>query len=571
MRVVTPSVIRQLFALLCEDPSKGSRKLGKELDIGHSTVDKYRNLARNKSLSSVDVRAMTDEQIIEIFGLNNKVSIFIVPEWDEIVRYLLSPRKWGCKMNTEHNAWLFYYVKKHWPMHLVNEPLPPDCMSERTFNRRYKEHIDSLGLGFIKHQPNANMQFGPGSMIEIDTIGDKFTYYDTTNECKKNAILFTAVCKFSGYIYAEPMPGADGHCWAQAIINALWFFGGLFECCRMDNDSAICLHGKKYGSVKYSRLRPTVHCLFRDLHIQTDLCPKQSPEWKGSCENSNFQLERELFADATKYKLPLHVSSLDELKRLIGCEVERINLKPRSNSNLSRKALFDQYEKHALQPLPLFRPEVRFLSMGQVKHDGYVCYLHQNYYAGADNIGKRVVVENMHGKHLRILKEITLEEIAFYEIDHDKMTVHYHKADKFTSSKEKIMTRPKEWFITQFNQVSAPHGHIVTLIDVMWSKLARTKPVATRHCNLIWSLYEKAPNDCDVLNDTCEFILKNKDYSDFKHIFIQTYNIMLELKQRTKELDLFSPEAQSAQGTTTANVSTESYLHGATYYEKFEH
>lgn len=55
-------------------------------------------------------------------------------------------------------------------------------MSERTFYRRYNEYLEQQGLAILKHQPNISLNFGPASMLEIDTIGDRFTYIDKNGQ-----------------------------------------------------------------------------------------------------------------------------------------------------------------------------------------------------------------------------------------------------------------------------------------------------------------------------------------------------------------------------------------------------
>ena len=567
MQIVTPQLMRKLFSTIARNPSWGSYKLAEFVGLGHTTVDKYRAMARKQRLSALDVEVMTDDDISKSFGLNKKQVRFIFPDWEEIKSYLLTPRKWGSNMNSEQNAYRIYYVKKYWPNLLDGEPLPPECMSERSFNRYYADYLKSQGLDFIKHTPNANAQFGPASMMEIDTIGDKLSYFDTATSHLKTAVIFTAVSKFSGLIYAEAMPSAEGHCWSHAIINACWFFGGLHEVIRADNDSAITLHGQKFGRSHYSCLRPAVRFLFKELDLTVDLCPRNSPQWKGSVENSNKIIEKQLFSDHERYPQPLRVNGISELNDLILQEVGRINLKPRAHSKLSRRAIFDEYERPRLKQLPLFKPEVRYLSMGRVCKDGYVCYAKNYYYAGGDNIGTNVVIENMHGHRLRILNERTLKEIVNYELDRNLLPpAHHHKDPKFQSETEQIINRTKEWFIDQFSHLTGPHDQILRLIDRIWVNLAQSKPIAVRRCNMIWQIYQQHPQYLEVLNEACGFILHNKDYSDFRDILKQTFLVLLDVKSKQPVTNNPNSQEQSASNTNS-EIRQKSCLHGSAYYE----
>lgn len=569
MNVVKPITIRELFDLISKYPSKGSRGLKTMLQtgkMGRTTIDKYRNIAQKLGLTALNIAAMSDAEISKDFGLSNKPSSFKQPNWPEVVNYLLCPRLWGARMNTEQNAWRFLYVQKYWPDYDFIGPLPEDCMSERTFNRYYLEYLTEHNLAFIKHHPNSGLNFGPASMMEIDAIGDKFKYVDSNSGEVKTAVIFTAVSKFSGKVFARFMPSSEGHCWSQSIIEACWFYGGLFQVVRTDNDSAICIHGR--GNHRGNQLRPSVRILLKELQLTADLCPPRAPRWKGLVENTNGLLERQLFSDPTKYQLPLHAADLDELNKMLMQEVDRINFLPRSGSRLSRQAIFETYEKPYMRALPLMKPSVRWLSCGSVRQDGWAAYLKNYYYAGLKYAGCQILIENQMGQNIRILREDNFKEIASYELDHNRLPPpHYHKAPQFLNEKDEVQQRQKSWFVEQFGSLDEPPEHVLKLIEVIWNNLSQAHSVATRHCNYMWDLYEKHPGDLDALDAACAFILDNKDYSDFKHILKSSFLIMQRLKQQKGVEALQKQEEQVATGSSEAIADT--YLHGADFYDQF--
>lgn len=491
MHVVNPRMIRELFDLISNNPQLGSRQLVKSPQAGgmaRTTIDKYRSTAQKLGLSALEIATMPDSQISELFALNSRKSAFRQPNWQEVSSYLISPRSWGARMNTELNAWRYLYVQRFWPDYKFIGPLPDGCMTVRSFNRYYLDYLQKNGLAFIKHQSNSALNFGPASMMEIDTIGDKFKYIDGSGTVK-TAVLFTAVSKFSGMVFARFMPSSEGHCWAQSIIEACWFFGGLFQVVRMDNDSAICIHGK--GAHRQNKLRPSVHILLKELQLTADLCPCRSPRWKGLNENTNGLLEKQLFSDPTKYQMPLHVANLEELNQMLLQELDRINLLPRSGSRLSRQAIFETYEKQHLRVLPLTKPSVRWLSCGTVRQDGWVAYLKNYYYAGLKYAGHRILIENQMGQNLRILREDNFKEIADYELDRNQLPPpHYHKAPQFLNEQDKVLLRQKSWFIDNFSALDGPHEHVLQLIEVIWGNLSQASPVSTRRCNFLWHMYE---------------------------------------------------------------------------------
>lgn len=581
MKIVQPDTLRQIFTEICKNPELGSRKISDNIGkvVGRTAINNYRNTALSLGLSPADVITMSDDQICNKFGLGHKKAEFKEPDWQEVFSYLTSPRKWGHQTNTQFDAWRYLYVEKYWPDYELSEGrLPEGCMSERTFNRRYVEFLAENGLAFVKHEQNSDLRFGPGSLMEIDTIGDKFNYIrvgQNGEEEAKSAIIFTAVSKFSGKIFAKFIPQSAGPCWAQAIVDAFWYFGGLFQAVRMDNDSAICIHRGKGKSI----LRPSVRVLFDELEVTPDLCPPRKPRWKAGVERANGLIEQKLFGDPNKYELPLHVKNLDELNALLLQELDRINKTPRKDSTLSRQELFEHYEEKELGDLPSFKPLIRFLSNARVNQGGWVYYLKNYYYAGAANAGKEVLLENHMGLRLQIMHERNYQEIASYEIDHVRHEkASYYKDPRFIDERSAVQLRQEEWFVEQFNALPGEHEHILQLIRVIWAKLSKAAPVATRQCNIIWSLYEKNPDDLDALDAACAFLLENGAYNDFKPNMKGTFEQLQQTKLRMgKEAVLraagilSSPEDnkdKSEEGTDNEE-SAGALLHGADYYEKF--
>lgn len=211
-------------------------------------------------------------------------------------------------------------------------------MSERTFYCRYNEYLEQQGLAILKHQPNISLNFGPDSMFEIDTIGDRFTYIDK-NGISCQEVIFTAVLKYLGYLYAEAMLAATDINWASAIINACWYMGGTCEVLRADNDSTICNHSTKSNKGR-SRLRPAVFYIVLDLHMTVDLWPVRSPSGKVPtsapmvfCRPSCLPILH------IRSRCMLTTDDIRELNWLIRNELIRINHKPLNRGQLPHAAV----------------------------------------------------------------------------------------------------------------------------------------------------------------------------------------------------------------------------------------
>lgn len=525
MKTSTPEDIRNIFSTIVANPQYGSRKVASQTGIGHSTIDKYRKIAVEAGLAPAAVASLDDEKICTLFGLQSRRAEFVEPDWEEVRKYLDEPHKWGGTMNTEANAWNFLYVKKYFPDYVAGD-LPPSCMSERTFERRYSEYLDQAGLSICRHSPAVNLNFGPASMVEIDTIGDRLTYVDSLG-VQHQAVIFCGVLKFSGYFYAEAMPSGSGLCWEHATINMFWSWGGLTQVLRTDNDTAICIHGNPSKGTR-TKLRPGMKFLVRELGIGVDLCPVRVPEWKGSIERHNSLIQQNLFADPA-LKEPVAADNLEELNRILSACSLRINSVPRKGGQLSRLEVFRTYEEPHLLPLPLHRPIPRQISLGRVKLNGYVTYLKNFYYAGVDRSGKEILIENLGGKHVKLMDCETYQDIAVYQLDLNRLPPgNHHKAAQFRSEEENIVTRDQKWFETYFATVPGAHDGIDSAVRWLWERYSRTPAVATRLCNVIWSLHEKSPELLEALNQACSMAVKRGLVTDFKSYLHHAYDVLKE-------------------------------------------
>lgn len=570
-QTINIETIRRLVSLIAAQPNISNRKLAQSLGIGRTSATKYRALLDQANISLESIGALSDEVLSRICGFTTNQASFVEPDWEEIRVYLNTKRVWGKMLPTERSAWVNLYLKHYFPNFSGEGCLPDGCMSERTFNRRYSKYLHDKGLDILRHQPYSNNNFGPASMVEIDTIGDRFEYINAKGEHQK-AVIFTAVLKYSGYIYAEAMSSGSGICWAVAIINALYFFGGVPEVLRCDNDKALC----QYGSP--TRLRATIEMVVREFKLGTDLCPVRSPKWKGTNERANLTLQKHLFESQLKSSIP-HVDDLTHLNRVLLQEVMKINSASRSHGQLSRLEIFKRYEESFLKPLPLVRPTVKYMSYAFVRKNGYVTYQNNYYYAGIEQIGKTIIIENNMGKNINLRKDGNLKVIVSYELDKNAISPrHYHKADCFKTETERVTSRTKEWFISAFENLTEPHEAIVKVIQWLFEVFKSSSPVATRLCNQIYNLYSKNPQDIDCLNATCEEIVKKACTTELRTQISRTFNLFSRIKEMgadafskfvTPPLNSTYEQKEDDSSNTTNNQPKDSdSVRGEEYYHE---
>ena len=85
---ISPDQIRSIFKLSFQEPTLGERKLGKRLGLSHSTIGKYKKIAKEANCSAEIVMQMDDEDLKQLFNLQSRKANFIEPDWDEIRKYL---------------------------------------------------------------------------------------------------------------------------------------------------------------------------------------------------------------------------------------------------------------------------------------------------------------------------------------------------------------------------------------------------------------------------------------------------------------------------------------------------
>lgn len=115
----------------------------------------WRNSIYLLNLKAEDVLLKNDVELASIFNIHSRQKDYVEPDYDKIREYVETPRAWANKLNSIANAWRYKYVKVYFPDY-VSGKLPVNCMSLKTFNRRYNQYLEDSGLDFMRRQPNCN-------------------------------------------------------------------------------------------------------------------------------------------------------------------------------------------------------------------------------------------------------------------------------------------------------------------------------------------------------------------------------------------------------------------------------
>lgn len=568
MRKTSFNNIRRLFELKAEKPELSLSALGKTLGMSKTAVFEHLSKATAAGISPKDVLYKSDEELATIFGAETRQNeCFAEPDYEQVRLYLNAPRVSGKLMPSLKDAWHFLYLKQFFPDYNAGE-LPATCMSLSTFIRRYNDYLEQNKLAGTKHSATPSLNFGPGSMIEIDMIGDDYEFIDLTGN-KHITHLFTAVCKYSGLIYAEALEHQTTVDWCRALVNALYTIGGVPEVIRADNDVAITNHGSKSKGT-HTVFKQEFIQLFQKLGTQGELCPVRRPTYKGGNERSNGLANQQLFADPDII-LPIHCKDLKAFNEIILKCVERINLMPRANNQLSRRAIFEADERKSLKRLPTHRPAIIKYQEVTVYQDGCVRYLYNKYVVGTELAGTLVLIAAINGTTLKVYHKDSFKEIVEYPIDYRREhKEHVHKADCFKTAEEQAVTRDCAWFEAfvnkKGNESSIDVSKILETIRAIFAQTPKAQATAVRKCSRLIAPIQAEQENIGLLSHVCGLIMEKKRRGG-KFNFDELLRLYRSLKDSGISLSLLQAANVSHSPSITQQSQSRSInLRGAQYY-----
>ena len=98
------SPISEVFSCILKYPDFGSRNLAEKTGVSRLSIDRFRILVRELDLTPDRISLMFYCQINTLFKRKEKRDDFVILYWEEIRKYLDTPRKWNGHLNTIKNA-----------------------------------------------------------------------------------------------------------------------------------------------------------------------------------------------------------------------------------------------------------------------------------------------------------------------------------------------------------------------------------------------------------------------------------------------------------------------------------
>jgi transposase len=183
-----------------------------------------------------------------------------------------------------------------------------------------------------------------GERLFVDFAGHTMEVIDAATGEIHRAEIFVAVLGASSFIYAEATASQALPDWIGAHVNALNAIGGVPQQIVSDN--------LKAGITKACFYEPTVNRTYADMaaHYRTAIIPARpyKPRDKAKVEVGVQVVQRWILARLRNRRF----FSLAELNRAIRELVENLNDRPMRGWGTTRRALFEQLDRPALQSLP---------------------------------------------------------------------------------------------------------------------------------------------------------------------------------------------------------------------------
>lgn len=212
--------------------------------------------------------------------------------------------------------------------------------------------------------------FTPGSKIEIDYADGIDIVNIQTGEAIKTEF-FVGVLAHSRYTFAEFTMSQKSEDFLSSHVRMLEFFGGSAQTISPDNLKAAVTRAHRYDPV----LNPAYTRLASHYGFAVVPARVRRPQDKAIVERTILIFQRWFFMKVRNRTF----TSLVELNQVLKEYLTSFNLKMHRTFNRTRKAMYEESEKAALQPLPKDPYLVQTFSRAKLSRDCHLAFDHNFY------------------------------------------------------------------------------------------------------------------------------------------------------------------------------------------------
>jgi len=362
-KTIDMNKIRQILRMHTQGKSK--LHISEQTGVARNTVKKYIRQFNRKKLFYEDIIAISDHELEDMFTHHPEVP-----------------------------------SERHQQLHqlfpMIDKEMKKTGVTRTTLWGDYRRQYPSgygltqfcnyYNLWLRKTSPSMHIVHKAGDKMYVDFAGEKLPIVDTQTGEIKEVEFFVAILGASQLTYAEATQSQKKEDFISACENALHYFGGV--------PAAIVCDNLKSAVTKSSKYEPTLNETFADFaeHYQTSLLPARAyrPRDKALVEGAVKILYTRVHA-ALRH---LNFFSLDELNNAVILELENHNKVLMKGRNYSRRAQFDELERHTLLALPEQRYEMKKQQQSTVMKNGHICLAADKHYYSVPYkyIGKKIKV-----------------------------------------------------------------------------------------------------------------------------------------------------------------------------------
>ena len=486
-RKLTMRKIKEILRLKWE-LKLSDRQAGASLKIAHSTVREYVKRAERAGLDWPQAEKMEETELRNKLFPSKSADLNArpQPDWQQIEVELQS------KGVTRMLLWQEYITEQ------------PDGYGYSQFCEHYRR------WGKTQEKPVLRIPKKVGEEAQVDYAGQTMAIIDPQSGEIKKMQIFVGVLGASGLIYAEAHPSQNLPNWVRAHVRMFDFFGGTPKIIRPDNLKA----GVSKPSFYEPDLNPTYHEMA--VHYGVAVIPARvaKPRDKGLGENAVLQVERWVLAPLRKERF----FSLHDLNQAIKQRLTWLNDRKRTDNALSRRMLFEQQEKSALQPLPAYPFDYLEIKQAKVHIDYHVAFK-KHHYSVPHNYTRQTVLIRASERLIEIYHQ------------NQRIACHVRCDQPGYSTEQEHMPANHRWYLTwspqrfsQWAQQVGPHTESL-IMAVLESR--RHPEQGYRTCLGILKLADQSGQD--VLEAACKLALDRGAYS-YRAVkrLIETKKDMLE-------------------------------------------
>ena len=286
-------------------------------------------------------------------------------------------------------------------------PAEANPLGYSQFCRNYNKCTEAEGKKAIMYQEQL-----PGHTLFIDWVGDTVTVmFRSGPEEPVVVYFFLTVLGVGSYAFCEGFLSMDQNSWNQGNLDALDFYGGVPYVVTPDNTKTAVIHRKLYDT----ELNHAYLDMAWKYRFSIQPARVRKPRDKAAVESGVNYIEKNLLMDIKRTLEEDGFDTLADLNAKIRELMEtKYNVAPFQKRKGSRKSLFEEIDKPALQPLPKDRMELfETVKVKSIPRNYLVGYDGFSYSVPFRYIGKEAYI-HAYKNHIEVVLEETRELIAFH-------------------------------------------------------------------------------------------------------------------------------------------------------------